>query len=579
MEEGTKHFDPQGANSLPDLIWKQLGGLDSDEFVNYSSDPAVAFSCKEFLQTTLEFAAGLQQLGINRASSVGIIADSSPWWLMSDLALQLIGAVSVPMFANISPENLEFELEDSGAQWILCHQAQNLPQPLLDILQKHTIIALPPFETNSPSGPHFDKIVQQGKEHLANHPDFLQSHLDQLHQETIFSIVYTSGSTGSPKGVMLCHRNFLHQISGMQERFPLKDGERVLSVLPLAHIFQRTISFYFALSSCKTWFIDDVQQTAARIPSIKPHLLTVVPHLLEKIFAGMQRKAALKPFPLNLIALSGLKWAPNGTQEQKFQHLLWDKLVFGKIRSALGGNLRLMVSGGSPLHPDLNRTFENMGLPLYQGYGMTEHAPVISANFPGHNRYGSVGQAFPGVKIRIAKDGEVLVQSPSVMLGYHNDPEFSAEILEDGWLHTGDLGNLDDDGYLFLQGRKKDLLKTSTGKYVSPLPLEMALTRSRLIDHALIIADNHPCVSALVFVDDQNLPKGIQPNSKALEAIIQRRIRRLNKHLNDWEKIRHFKVIHQAPSVLNRMLTPTLKLRRDYIEEHFAEPIAEMYNE
>lgn len=578
MEEGTKQFDSLGAKSLPVLIWKHLGDFDCNEFINYSSDPAVEFSCAEFLQTTLEFAAGLQQLGVIRGSSVGIIAESSPWWLMSDLALQLIGAVSVPMFANISPENLEFELEDSAAKWILCHHAQNLPQPLHEILQKHTLIALPPYEAESPTGPHFDELIQQGKDYLKRHPGFLQDQLDQLHKETIFSIVYTSGSTGSPKGVMLCHRNFLHQISGMQERFPLKTEERVLSVLPLAHIFQRTISFFFALSGCKTWFIDDVQQTAARIPNIKPHLLTVVPHLLEKIFAGMQRKAALKPIPLNFIAMAGLKWASNGTPEQKFQPLLWDKLVFAKIRSALGGNLRLMVSGGSPLHPDLNRTFENIGFPLYQGYGMTEHAPVISANFPGNNKYGSVGKAFPGVEIRIAEDGEVLVQSPSMMLGYHNDPEYSAEILADGWLHTGDLGTLDDDNYLFLQGRKKDLLKTSTGKYVSPLPLEMSLTRSRLIDHALIIADNHPCVSVLVFVDDQNLPQGIPPNSKALEAIVQRRIRRLNKHLNEWEKIRHFKVIHQAPSVLNHMLTPTLKLRRDYIEQHFANDIAEMYN-
>jgi long-chain acyl-CoA synthetase len=551
--------------------------------VMVEGDAHIEYSGSQLYESIVHISLGLQSIGIQKGDGVGVLSPSNPWWVMMDIALQSIGAILVPLFPNISSENFAFQIENANIQYLYIHNENEVPPAFKNALAPmKSIIAKGPA-TNSQTI-SLEAVQALGKQLHKQDANAYDTLISQINPNDIATIVYTSGSTGTPKGVEITHSNLAHQIDGILQRYPIPDAQyKTISVLPLAHIFQRTISFFYITKQCSVYFPDDVKQVAQLAKQIKPQIIVMVPYLLEKIYAGITAKAKQAPLPVRLLLEAAINLAKNN--EKATEHFLfpvYQKIFYNKVKQALGGNIQFLVSGGSALHIGINRFFIHCGIPLYQGYGMTEHSPVISANYAHHNMLGSVGPAWPGVSIKISDEHEVLVQSPSVMQGYHKDPEASQSTVINGWLHTGDLGYLKD-GYLFLTGRKKELLKTSTGKYVSPAPIELALVQNRLIDAAVIIADDQKYVTALLFVDQEHLkktlgtlPKEFHNNARSIK-IAQRIIHRVNKKLNQWEKIQNFRIIPDIPTVENGMLTPTLKIKRDVILEQYASVIQELY--
>jgi long-chain acyl-CoA synthetase len=563
---------------LKDIVSEQL----CPRWINFSKEDGMeSYSSGDFYQMVQNICLGLQEIGVQPGQGFGIIAPSSPKWLATDFAAQTLRAVTIPIFPNISLENFHFEIQDSNTRFLLIHSIDELSPSIREQLERFDkIITLTPWK--APNAITFEELLNRGAQISQQYPHRFEELLDRVQSDTLATIVYTSGSTGTPKGVEITQANLCHQMSIIEPRFPLNPKETVLSILPLAHIFQRTLAFYFLYQKTCTYFIDDPKQTAQRLPLIKPHLMMVVPHLMEKIFAGILKKSHQgSPFK-KAIAGAAINYARHTEKPSGLLYRLYDRLVYSKFRSALGGNIRLLVSGGSALHPKLNQFFCNAGLSLYQGYGMTEHSPVISANFPGMNRPGSVGKLLPDVEARIAEDGELLVRSPSVMRGYHNAPETNAEVLKNGWLHTGDLGEFDSDHYLYLKGRKKELFKTSTGKYVSPSPIETALCQSRVIDKAMIIADNRKFVAALVFPDPdlwQEAQKEGDSEIRRFDRLVAASVSTVNRTLNEWEKVRKYKVVDIIPTPENELLTPTLKIRREKVHSVCLKEIEELYSQ
>ncbi|MBF0246443.1 MAG: AMP-binding protein [Planctomycetes bacterium] len=424
----------------------------------------------------------------------------------------------------------------------------------------------------------------------------LETRCERLEAGALATIVYTSGSTGLPKGVEITHAQMLHQVESSSSRFPLDaDRDVALSCLPPAHIFERMTLYYYMSRSVSLHFSDDIRKTRQYLAELRPTVITLVPRVLEKVYLRMKSSLAAGSLPKRVLGRLALDHARRDEEHSALRslwHGVLDRLVYGRLRGALGGRLRMVIIGGAALSKELNVFFLSVGIPVYQGYGMTECSPVIAANYPGCNRPGSVGKAFPGVSIRIGANLEVLVKGPGVMRGYHLDPEATAAAIDpEGWLHTGDMGWLSEEGFLTLSGRLKDLQKTANGKYVCPGFIEGKLRESPLILDALVLAENRRFVSCLLFADFEALPplkerlnQGQTPDddflqSSALQGLIQEHIDRVNQKLNSWERIREFRLLPEVPSAATGELTPTMKLKRSVVVEKYRQVIDSIYQE
>jgi long-chain acyl-CoA synthetase len=547
-------------------------------------------------------AFGLRAMGLGPGDAVGILADSSPHWVMMDLAIQAAGGVTVPLFANISPENLDYEIRDSGMKILFAEAEKDVDRVAEYLKNLQVITPAPPENTEANEfgeGPDarilaWDDVLKLGDTFAAKYSPETDNANDT---NAVATIVYTSGSTGFPKGVMLTRANFESQVRGVAARFPLSPESDVgLSVLPLAHAFERTTLYYYLSVGCPIYFADDAKRLGELLLEVRPTALTAVPRLLERVQAKMLASGEATPGPRGLIARAALRAAmtrdPEAMHGFNPMHRLFDALVYARLRKALGGRLRFLISGGSALPVPVARFFLNLGFPLYEGYGMTECSPVITANYPGHARLGTVGKALPGVEVSIDEGGEIRMRGPGVMKGYLGREDETREVLgDDGWLRTGDLGKIDGDGFLTILGRKKELFKTSTGEYVSPVPLEAALCEHPLIDAAVVIADGRKFASCLVVPDferleafrtgqalkDLGLPELLR--HPAFTAEITKAVAAANRGRNPWEQLRKFRILDEGFSIERGEITPTLKVRRRAVETRHAKLIGEMYEE
>ena len=554
----------------------------------------VSTSTESFGEQVRRLALGLVSLGLKRGQSVGILADPSPWWLMADMAILAAGGVSVPLFPNSSETNLRFKIQDAAIKFVfVCDQdSANSFRQHRRFFAK-TILR----DSDSINGPVMgdQRVMKLGDELSVKQPTRFRKLCDQARPDDIATIIYTSGSTGMPKGVKLTHRNFISQIHAAAQRFKVDcAADRALSALPLAHIFERMVVYYYTSQGVSVWFADNPKNVGDLITDVQPTCITVVPRLLEKIYAAMVAKVETANAihkPLGRWAMK-IAHSPNGRHGiSAWRQHLANKVVFAKMRQALGGQLRIVICGGSKLSPRLCRFFWNIGVPVYQGYGLTESSPVITANSPGHNKIGTVGQPFPGVKVFISEQGEILAHGPNIMVGYHNNPTATTETIDnDGWLHTGDLGEIDSDGYLTITGRIKEQFKTATGKYVCPAPIEIALTASPYIDRAYVVAENKSFASCLLFPDtDQvrrlllakdstDMPDDALIDTPELNQQIKQLLEVVNENLEPWERVRDYRLVTDELSVENGGLTPTQKIRRQILEERYKDLINSMYN-
>ncbi len=554
FEAVQKHTD------LPFLLWRD-------------ADQVVALSRSEALALVAGLAQALRDRGLQDGDRIGILAPSSPEWLLFDLAALCAGAVTVPLFSNLAPDNLAWEIRDCTPKMLLVQDAHQLEQVRALLPEGIQLLSVVPID-----GLESLEVLRSD---VADPAGWILERIRRLDPETPATVIYTSGSTGRPKGVVLSHQAICFQVDAAQRRYPCDArADLGLSCLPLAHIFERMVAYFHMANGYPLAVSRDVQKVGDDLKVFRPTVMAVVPRLLEKMLAkidaGIESAGPVRKW-IGKAALLEARQRPHllsGLARSVFDPIAWSK-----IRAGLGGRLRLVVSGGAPLSVDLEICLNRLGIPVFQGYGMTEMGPVVAANFPGANRTGSVGLPFPGVEVRIAADDEVLARAPSVLSDFWNDPAGRAKVVDaEGWLHTGDLGRVDPEGFVFLTGRKKDLCKSAGGKYVAPAPIEEALAQHPWIEHAVVCADDRKFVSAMISLDFSALRAALARSGSihtvtefmatpSFHAEIDRHVHRLNLGLNEWEKVRRWVVAPQPFAIESGELTPTLKVRRAVVLE------------
>lgn len=419
----------------------------------------------------------------------------------------------------------------------------------------------------------YNELLEVGRLADDEHPTRYAQLGESVQPNDLSTIYYTSGSTGQPKGVEITHANIMSQIRAACKRVPLFPGDKALSCLPLAHSFERFLVYYYLASGVPVYFNSDISHLGDDLRDVAPTIIGVVPRILEKLSGHFREKIEESSRLRRKIGRMALRWAlahEPSSVSKGWRGIFANAIVFRKLREATGGCLRIVVAGGAALSPDLNRFFVNAGVPVYQGYGLTEASPVNAVNSPSAQRIGTVGKPFPGVHIRISDEGEILAKGPNIMRRYHNLPEATARTIDsDGCLHTGDLGRLDEEGYLIVTGRKKELLKTSSGEYIVPDAIEHMLNASHLIDMSIIIGEGRPYVTCLMF---SALKLTIESETSVKDLVMS-----VNAKLEHWEQIRIYRILDDTLSVQNGMLTPTMKLKRHKVYEKYDDIIREMY--
>ncbi|RXJ60827.1 AMP-dependent synthetase/ligase [Candidatus Marinarcus aquaticus] len=552
---------------------------DNPTFLNYLKDGEYeSISTADFKQRVSYLALALEEFGVKEYDSVALFAKPSPCWLIFDFALQLVKAVSVPIFEDISQKNLDFELHDSQIKYIFTDHTKYI----YDIDDEITIIGCNIVAKNK-KFITVSELMERGKLLYKTKSDEIENMIHSVGPDYLFSVVYTSGNTGIPKGVELTQSNIVSQLHAIHQLYPLKKGAKALTLLPLAHIFERTVMSYYLSCGISIYFVDDVHNVAPLMKKVKPNIMTVVPRLLEKIYLKIEEKVYEKKGFEGLVARLAFQRA----RQKKYSKptlidKLFSKLVYNKFLESFGGELEVLVSGGANLDKELYNFFLNIGLPLYQGYGLTETSPVISVNYPGNNKAGTCGKPLPNVKVKLNKDNELLTKGQHVMRGYRNQEGMTQETIDqDGWLHTGDLASIDEEGYITIQSRKKELLKTSTGKYISAVAIEQAITQSKYIDYAIVVGNDRQFVTALLFMNPELVPKDINAETfykqSDIKSQIIAHIKRVNATLDQWEKVVKYAIITNKISIDGGELTPSMKIRRNEIESKYKKIIDNMY--
>jgi len=585
----------QNYTTLPEMIQHVVNTYMNSSALNYKERGQwKALSSEKFYETIRRLTLGLRALGVKQNDGFAIISSPSPQWIMMDLAIMLNRAISVPMFANVSSHHFEFQKSDSDIKYIFINDSNLLDDNICNALKGFKKVISLESNYSSKNGLSYNKLLELGDQLSNQQPQLFAEMRDAVQPEDIATIIYTSGSTGMPKGVELCHRNLISQIKATTQLFPLDPSkDKILTCLPLAHVFERMVSYYYLSTGTPLYFADDIKKVGDLLREINPTVITLVPRLLEKVYAKMHSRIEDQSGLKQKLMSSAFERAITKIPAKlSFADKVYDRLIYSKLRAALGGKLRLLIVGGSALSESMEHFFQNIGFNIYQGYGLTETSPVLAVNYPGHVRYRSVGKVYPGVEVKIAEDNEILAKGPNVMIGYHNNKSATEETINsEGWLHTGDLGSLDSDGYLTITGRKKELFKTSNGKYVSPVPIEQSLCKSELIDMAAIIGEDRRFVSCLLFPDYENLDairehRGYSDmsnseflHSSEVRSEIKAVVQSLNAQLSAWEKIQKYKFVKHPITVETGELTPTMKLRRHVIDEKFKQIIDDFYSE
>ena len=575
--------------SIPDM----LAAKENGQWKSYST--------VQVADTVNNLSAGLLSLGISGGDrtpegvdKVAIIARNSPEWVMVDLAVQQIGAVLTPIYPTISVHELEFVLNDAQVKVILVDD-EELFHKVLSIKDKlPTLLEIYTFG-HVVNARHWKELIAGATpEYLARIPAIR----DQIRYEDLATIIYTSGTTGTPKGVMLTHKNILSNVLACMECLP-PGPIRALSFLPLNHIFERMLTYIYIFNGSPIYYAESMDTIGDNLKEVKPQMFTTVPRLLEKVYDRIMQKGS---------ELTGLKkklffWAHDLASRYEInkpmgawynmQLSLANKLIFSKWREALGNNIICIVSGGAACQVRLIRIFTAAGIPVMEGYGLTETSPVISVNrFEVHNRmFGTVGPLLSGVEVKIAEDGEILCKGPLVMAGYYKRPDLTAEAVVDGWFHTGDIGQFVDGKYLKITDRKKEMFKTSGGKYVAPLMIENKLKESPMVEQIMIVGPERKFVAALIVPAFANLrdwcrkngiPAGTNEelilNPKVIEYYHEI-IESYNKYFNHVEQIKKFKLLPAEWSVETGEMTPKLSLKRKVVTEKYRTTIEKIYGE
>lgn len=553
----------------------------------------VGISSEEYLRTVNQLSRALLKYGLKKGDKMGLISYSNRVeWCFFDHAAQQIGVITVPVYPSISDEDCTYNLGNSDSK-ICIVSDEKLFRKISGIKSR-----LPKMQEIFT----FDEIsgAKNWQELYAlGEKDDLQEEVDRLKEsiseDDLVSIIYTSGTTGTPKGVMLTHKNIVSDVTGCFDIVPDKHPRnRALSFLPLCHVYERMILYIFTMSGISVYFAESTDRLSENLQEVKPQYMTVVPRMVEKVYDKIYQKGTEDGGLKARIFLWSLKIAEKyvpGTPKS-FAHKIADKIVFSKWRAGLGGNIITLVSGSAALSKRLNTMFWAAGIPILEGYGLTETSPVIAVNRLDHFKIGSVGQPIPTVDVRIENDGEINVKGPIVTQGYYKNPKQTGEAFtEDGYFKTGDIGHIDGDGFLFITDRKKEMFKTSGGKYIAPQAIENLAKGSRFIEQIMVVGEGEKMPAALIQPDFEyarywaqvnGLPMGQTEKeiveSPELKAEIEKEIEKVNARLGNWEKIKKTELTPEIWDEHNGLLTPTLKLKRKAVKEHFSDLYEKLYS-
>ncbi|MCB0804293.1 MAG: long-chain fatty acid--CoA ligase [Bacteroidales bacterium] len=586
--EVTRIFDliPRYKNTFSDKD-DALAGKEDGKWIKHSINT--------YIETADNISYAFLKLGVQKGDKIATITQNRPEWNFLDTAILQVGAVHVPIYPTISESDYKYILKHAEVKFVFVAG--------LELLKKieHILPEIPSLKgyytfRQIDAVKHLNELVEIGKQNPQ--PEKLETIKQEIKTDDVATLIYTSGTTGNPKGVMLTHKNILSQVFALHHIFPVDETSRCLSYLPVSHVYERTNIYIYQYLGVSIYYAENMGTIADNLKEIKPHIFTTVPRLLEKVYD----KIIAKGRKLKGIKKSIFFWAVNlglrydiegkGWIYQK-QLALANKLVFSKWREALGGNIRVIVSGGAALQPRLSRVYSAAGIQVLEGYGLTETSPVIAVNTfnKGERKFGTVGKPIEQVQVKIAGDQEILVKGPNVMQGYYKEPDLTKEAIDaEGWFHTGDLGQIDEKGLLRITGRKKALFKTAMGKYISPEHIENKLVESPFIDAALVIGENQKFAAALIVPDFVHLRSycGIKNITYASDAEVvknpeikkrfHKEVMEVNKHLGSYEQIRKFELMEEEWSIQTRELTANLKLRRNYIYEKYKEVINRIFN-
>jgi long-chain acyl-CoA synthetase len=550
------------------------------------------------------FGLGLSSIGVKRDDRVAIVSENRPEWVIADMSIVTLGAIDVPIYPTLTPSQIAYILNDAGVKVVIVSNALQLGK-ILKIRSEvkdlqHIILMNDKLEPRSKDTIVYPEVFNMGKVVERSHPTFFRELQYHVKPENLLSIIYTSGTTGNPKGVMLTHQNLVSNIKAAAEVLPFGETDTFLSFLPLCHSFERMAGYYTAMACGSTVaYAESAETVSDNLLEIHPTVVTTVPRLFERIYGRMMKQIDSSPQARQRI----FHWAVSVGKEfsharktgvvspaLRIQHILADRLVFSKLKQKTGGRIRFFVSGGAPLARELGEFFEAVGVLIIEGYGLTETAPVLTANRLDDFKFGTVGKPIPGVEIKIAEDGEILAKGPNVMKGYYNNSEATAEVIDKaGWFHTGDVGMFDLQGHLIITDRKKHLFVSSGGKNIAPQPIERLFLQSKYIDQIVLVGDGRMFLTALIVPEFDGLREyavghGIpfSVNSDLTQApevrkLFEKEIKHVQRDLPTYERVRRFELLPTQLTVEAGEITPTLKVRRKVVEKKYADLIEKMY--
>jgi len=560
----------------------------------------------QFKEETDSFADGLAALGVKKDDKIAIISENRPEWVYSDMAILGLGAIDVPIYPSLTAESIEYILANSDSKGVIVSNKFQLNKILkikhnLKHLQFIIVINEKDIIPDVSSLYTFKDIQDMGDIFKTSHPDYLKEARGRVSEDDICTIIYTSGTTGEPKGVVLTHKNILSNVRAALESYPIFETDTFLSFLPLCHIFERMAGYYTGFSAGSTvYFAESIETVAQDLLDARPTVLTTVPRLFERMYTKIIKNVESQSPSKQKIFYWAIETGKKHINSQKVgkvspllsaRYKIADTLVFKKLREKTGGRLRFFISGGAALAKELGEFFEAAGIKIREGYGLTESSPVIAGNRVDDFKFGTVGKPMPGVEVKIAHDGEILARSPTIMQGYYKNKKETDETIINGWLHTGDIGEFDSEGFLKITDRKKHLFKTSAGKYIAPTHIENLFLASRYIDQFVLIGDRRTFLSALIVPDFEALKeyadsRNISYNSpeelvkkKEIYDLMDKEMAKFQKKLANYERVRKFKLLEKPFSLETGEITPSLKIKRKFVEERYRHLIEEMYHE
>ena len=589
--------------TLPQLFRRSVTEYGLPDALNYKDgDEWRSISSAKMVERAENIALGMYSLGLRKGDRAAILAPNSPEWTLSDAGCQFAGVVDVPVYTTLSPETVRYIIDDSAAR-ILFLKDTDTYQRLLPALEDcGSIFKFILFD----AGIEADDVVSLENLELAGvalretHPSLLQELAAALEPQDIATLIYTSGTTGEPKGVMLTHANLISNVIDASERFVFTGVDISLSVLPLSHVFERTGMYVYIMYGMRVFYAESIEKVPENLKEVRPTVFIGVPRIFEKVF----ERARLKATQSGRINAMIFDWAIDVAKEfaslneasqpipiaLAAKHGVADKIVFSKLRDFFGGRLRFCITGGAALSDEIFLIFTGAGISIMQGYGLTETSPVISSNNPSAVKAGTVGRPIRNVNVRIAEDGEIEVSGPGVMAGYYHKEQATKEAFTaDGWFRTGDIGTVDSDGYLKITDRKKELFKTSGGKYIAPAHIEQMIVASRFVSQVVLVGNERKFPAALIVPNFEMLAsyaqiKGLEIKTPAeyctnprILDLYERQIESLTAGLAQYEKVKKFALLDHELTVENGELTPTLKTKRRVVDEKYRDIIDGLY--